>query len=90
MRMGNTINITGVTGASDLSCEVPAPTTQRRVRVYLVPADLVDDRYFISVTDAGCSEIIPPCRSLDTVLLVDFSQDADGRAVLNFQHPEVM
>lgn len=89
MQLGNHIELPGVRGAADLACDIDAPETSRRVKIYLVPEALSADRYYVSVIPAGALESVPPSRAKDTVLLADFSQDDDGEVTINFIHEEI-
>lgn len=74
-------------GLDVLDYTLPESTTTRRIRVYGVPAAVSADNYFISITDIGGVETIPPSRSRDTLRLVDFTLDAGGRAITHYIHP---
>lgn len=89
MRLGTQIELPGIQGAEDLSYTITAPTGSRRVKVYLVPSDISSDRYFISITDSGGTEIVPPSRAKDTVLLADFGQDESGKTTVHYINEEV-
>lgn len=89
MQIGNHLEIPGIRGADDLICNLPDTETGRKVKVYLVPDAVSADRYYISVTQVGALETIPPLRVKDTVLLVSFSQDGAGGTITHFLHEEV-
>jgi hypothetical protein len=89
MQLGNHIELPGIRGATNLVCDIPAPETSRRVKIYLVPETLSADRYYVSVIPAGARESVPPSRAKDTVLLADFSQDDEGNVTINFIHEEI-
>lgn len=87
--IGKTIQLPAMPGMGldALDYTLPAGTTTRRVRVYSVPAAVSADRYFISITDIGGIETVPPSRSRDTQRLADFSLDANDNATTHFIHP---
>jgi len=89
MQIGDHLEIPGVRGAADLVCDLPPAETTRRVKVYLVPESVSADRYFISITQIGAVESVPPSRSRDTVMLTDFSQDGTGGTTIHFVYEEV-
>ena len=89
MELGTNINLPGIRDAEDLIYTLSEPTTSRRVKIYFVPETVSADRYFISITQIGNVEIIPPCRSKDTILLADYSQDIDGNVIINYINKEV-
>ena len=79
MNLGTTINISGSDGAQDLNyTRLPESDQTRHIKVYLVPATVSQDRYYISITMPGGVEEIPPSRGRDTILLADFTLSEDG------------
>lgn len=89
MQIGNHLEIPGIRGVADLVCDLPPAETPRRVKVYMVPEALSADRYYISIAPIGAIEAMPPSRSRDTVMLVEFSQDGTDGTSIHFVHEEV-
>lgn len=77
MQIGTHIEIPGILGAVDLVYDLPVFTESRQVKIYLVPETISPDRYFISIQLPGGLKVIPPSRSKDTILLVDFQQESE-------------
>jgi len=89
MNLGKTIQLPGIRGAHDLDCAIPDSGKTRRVKVYQVPAAVSDDQYYVSITEQGATEDIPPCLGRDTLLLADYSLSGDGESTINYIHEEV-
>ncbi|MCD6346231.1 MAG: hypothetical protein J7L96_02295 [Bacteroidales bacterium] len=89
MELGTNINLPGIRGAEDLIYTLSEPTTARQIKIYLVPETVSADRYFITIKQSGAVEVIPPCRSKDTILLADYSQDTDDNVIVNYVNKEV-
>jgi hypothetical protein len=89
MQIGNHLEIPGIRGADDLICDLPDTETGRKVKAYLVPDAVSADRYYISIIPTGTRETVPPFRTRDTLLLIDFVQDNEGNININFIHEEI-
>lgn len=89
MEIGTSINLPGIKGVPALEYTLPEAETNRRVKVYQVPESVSADRYYISITQPGAVEIMPPSRGKDTLLLVDYSQDQAGEVTINYIHEGV-
>lgn len=68
---------------------LPASDWRRSVKVYAVPEDVSDTRYFVSATTPNEVEEVPPSLVSETVLLVHFTVLPDGETQLLFARPEV-
>ena len=90
MNLGITIEMPGIRGTQDLECSIPDSDTNRRVKVYLVPATVSRDRYYVSITMMGAVEKVPPSRGKDTLLLVDYSLFGSGETTINYINEEVL
>jgi len=89
MELGTNINLPGINGLQGLEHTLPEPETSRRVKIYQVPESVSADRYYVSITQPGAVEIMPPCRGKDTLLLVDYSQPQVGEVTINYINEEV-
>ena len=89
MELGINIKITGIRGATDLDCSIPESDQSRRVKLYLVPVAVSTDQYYISITMPGGTEIIPPCRGKDTLLLVDYHLSETEETTVNYINEEI-
>ena len=89
MELGINIKITGIRGATDLDCSIPESDQSRRVKLYIVPETVSPDGYYISITMPGGSEIIPPCRGKDTLLLVDYHLSETEETTVNYINEEI-
>ena len=89
MELGTNINLPGINGLQGLEHSLTEPEENRRVKIYLVPESVSADRYFISITQPGGVEIMPPCRGKDTLPLVDYSQSQAGEVKINYINEEV-
>lgn len=89
MELGTNINIAGINGLQGLEHTLPESETNRRVKIYQVPESVSADRYYISITQPGAVEIMPPSRGKDTLLLADYSQDQEGKVTINYINEEV-
>lgn len=91
MEIGNTIQLPEIPalGLPALNADLPASDSRREVKVYKVPESVSADQYFISVTEAGGVEEVPPSRSVHTTLLIRYTLGADGDVSVHFMHTEV-
>jgi len=89
MELGTNINLPGINGVQDLEHTLPEPETNRRIKIYQVPESVSADRYYISITQPGAVEIMPPSRGKNTLLLVDYSQNQKGKVAINYINEEV-
>jgi len=76
-------------GLDATSADLPASDLRREVKIYKVPAEVSTDQYYISITDAGGVEEVPPSRSKDNVLLCQYSLGADGDVSIKYLHEEL-
>lgn len=89
MKLGTQISIPGIRGVGDLYHILPDLDGRRRVKVWMVPENVSPDRYYISVTPVGATEVLPPSRAKNTLLLADFTQDNGGALTINYINEEV-
>ena len=89
MQIGINIQLPGIRGASNLDYTLPESNQLRKIKVYLVPVAISSDQYYISVTLPGGSEIIPPCRGKDTLLLADYHLSNTGEPTINYINEEI-
>ena len=89
MDLGTTIQLPGIHGAQDLNYTLPNSDQHRKIKVYLVPVAVSTDQYYISITIPGGSEIIPPCRGKDTLLLVDYHLSETEETTVNYINEEI-
>ena len=89
MQIGINIQLPGIHGASDLDYTLPESDQPRGIKTYLVPISVSDDQYYISITMPGGSEIIPPCRGKDTLLLVDYHLSETEETTVNYINEEI-
>ncbi len=91
MELGNHISMPEIPalGLGSLEADLPASDLRREVKIYKVPAAVSDDQYYISATEAGGSEVVPPSRSKHNTLLAQYTLGADGDVSISFIHEEV-
>ena len=89
MQIGINIQLPGIHGAGELDYTLPESNQLRKIKVYLVPVAISSDQYYISVTLPGGSEIIPPCRGKDTLLLVDYHLSETEETTVNYINEEI-
>ena len=89
MDLGTTIQLPGIHGAQDLNYTLPTSDQPRKIKVYLVPVSVSVDQYYISITMPGGSEIVPPCRGKDTLLLADYHLSDTGEPTINYVNEEI-
>ncbi len=91
MLLGINIHIPVIAGLGlgEFNHTLENSATSRRVKVFKVPEAVSVDRYFVSATEYGAVEVVPPSRVKNTVLLVDFDLDPDNRVTKRYIHPEV-
>ena len=89
MQIGIQIQLPGIRGASNLDYTLPESNQLRKIKVYLVPVSVSVDQYYISITIPGGSEIIPPCRGKDTLLLVDYHLSETEETTVNYINEEI-
>ena len=77
-------------GLDAISADLPDSELRRNVKIYSVPTAVSADRYFVSVSDAGGVEVVPPSRSKDNLLLADYTLASDGDVSVNYIHKEVL
>jgi hypothetical protein len=68
---------------------LPESGFRREVKIYKVPTELSETRYFVSVKEGAQPEEVPPSLIRETDLLVHFTIDASGQAQLIYGHPAV-
>ena len=89
MKIGIQIQLPGIRGASNLDYTLPDSDQSRKIRVYLVPVAVSTDQYYISITMPGGTEIMPPCRGKDTLLLADYHLSDTGEPTINYVNEEI-
>ena len=89
MQIGINIQLPGIHGAGDLDYTLPNSDQHRKIKVYLVPVSVSVDQYYISITMPGGSEIVPPCRSKDSLLLVDYHLSETEETTVNYINEEI-
>jgi len=91
MELGDVIQLPEIPalGLGSLNVTLPASDLRREVKVYKVPEVVSADKYYISVTEAGGVEEVPPSRSQDTLPLVHYDLSPDGESIVKFIHEEV-
>ena len=89
MDLGTTIQLPGIHGAQDLDSTLPTSDQPRKIKAYLVPTTVSADQYYISVTLPGGTEIMPPCRGKDTLLLADYHLSDTGEPTINYVNEEI-
>ena len=89
MKIGIQIQLPGIHGAQDLDSTLPTSDQPRKIKAYLVPTTVSADQYYISITIPGGSEIIPPCRGKDTLLLVDYHLSETEETTVNYINEEI-
>ena len=89
MQIGINIQLPGIHGAGELDYTLPNSDQHRKIKVYLVPVSVSVDQYYISITMPGGSEIIPPCRGKDTLLLVDYHLSETEETTINYIDEEL-
>jgi hypothetical protein len=77
-------------GLDAMSADLPESELRRNVKIYKVPPAVSADRYFVSVSDAGGVEVVPPSRSKDNLLLADYVLANNGDVSINYVHKEVL
>jgi hypothetical protein len=92
MNLGQHISIPAISslGLEAITAVLPDSSLRRRVKIYKVPLAVSADRYYITVTDAGGVEVVPPSRSKDNLMLVDYTLSSDGGFSINSIHKEVI
>lgn len=78
-----------VLGLPAMTADLPDSPLRREVKIYRVPESVSSDRYFISATEAGGAEVVPPSRSKDNLLLARYTLSPDGEASISYLHEEV-
>lgn len=91
MQLGNHISLPQIPalGLGALEVDLPASDLRRETKIYKVPTAVSDDQYYISATEAGGVEEVPPSRSRHNTLLVQYTLGADGDVSISFIHEEV-
>ena len=89
MQLEQTIRLSSVLGLTPLEYSVPESSGSRRIKIYTVPKAVSTDGYFIAITPAGATEIIPPSRGNSTTLLADYTLVGNGDTTIHFIHEEV-
>ena len=89
MQIGINIQLPGIHGAGELDYTLPNSDQHRKIKVYLVPVSVSVDQYYISITMPGGSEIVPPCRGKDTLLLADYHLSDTGEPTINYVNEEI-
>lgn len=72
-----------------MSADLPDSALRREVKIYKVPEIVSADQYFVSVTEAGGSEVVPPSRSKNTRLLARYTLGPDNETSIAYLHEEV-
>jgi hypothetical protein len=91
MQFGRQISMPEISalGLGAMEADLGASDLRRDVKIYKVPQSVSDDQYYISATEAGGIEEVPPSRSRDNILLVRYTLAADGDVSVQFIHKEV-
>lgn len=91
MQLGNYISLPEIPNLNlnAMDVNLPVSALRREVKIYKVPASVSVDNYFISITEAGGAEEVPPSRAKDTTLLVQYTLSTDGDASVKFIHKEL-
>lgn len=91
MQLGQQISIPAVSalGLDSMDADLGASDLRREVKIYQVPQPVSDDQYYISVTEAGGIEEVPPSRSRDNLLLARYDLGADGDVSVKYLHEEL-
>jgi hypothetical protein len=91
MQLGNHISLPEIPnlGLNAVDVDLPASDLRREVKIYKVPASVSADNYFISATEAGGVEEVPPSRAKDSLLLAQFTLGADRDVSVEFIHEEL-
>ncbi len=55
--------------------EIPDVDESETLKAYIVPTELSADRYYVSITQSGYTEVAPPSKSKDTLLVLNIKQD---------------
>lgn len=76
-------------GLPAFSHELEASDWRRSIKVYAVPEDVSETRYFVSETPPNEVEEVPPSLVLDTDLLAHFVVQPDGETFIVSVRPEV-
>ena len=76
-------------GLPPITADLPSSNLRRRVKIYKVPGNISSDHCYISVSDAGGIEAVPPSRSKDNVLLADYTLTSDNQTNINYIHKEL-
>ncbi|WP_439603651.1 hypothetical protein [Shinella sp.] len=76
-------------GLPAFSHELSDSDWRRSVKVYAVPEDVSETRYFVSATAPNEVDEVPPSLVSETVLLAHFTVLPDGETQLLFARPEV-
>jgi hypothetical protein len=88
MQLGQQISIAEIPGLGlgAMDADLGVSELRRDVKIYKVPTAVSEDRYYISVTDAGGIEQAPASRAKNTMLLAHYNLDAGGKATVYFIH----
>lgn len=91
MKIGQKIEIPGIPALQldPMSADLGTSALRRDVKVYKVPESVSADKYYISVTDAGEAEDVPPSRSKDNTLLLQYDLGADNAVSTKYMHKEL-
>lgn len=91
MELGNHISLPQVPdlGLGALEVDLPTSALRREVKIYKVPESVSSDQYFVTATEAGGAEVVPPSRSRDNLLLARYTLAPDGEAQIHFIRQEV-
>jgi len=91
MELGQYVSIPEipVLGLQAMEADLGTSEMRRDVKIYKVPQSVSDDQYYISATEAGGIEEVPPSRSRDNTPLAHYTLDSDGNTIVKYQHEEL-
>ena len=91
MEIGQKIKLKSIEslGLGPLDVDLGESGTTRNIKLWMVPEAVSEDKYFISVTEPGAIEELPPCKIKDAILLVHYRLDGEGSVDIKFIKEEV-
>ena len=91
MKIGQKISLEGIKefGLGPLEVDLGESSVNRDIKVWMVPKTICEDRYFISITEPGVPEELPPCKIKDASLLLHYKLDPEGNTDIVFIRKEV-
>jgi len=91
MELGKNISLPQIEslGLDAMEADLGDSALRREVKIYKVPQNVSDDKYYVSATEAGGVEEVPPSRSRDNLLLARYTLGADGDVSIKYLHKEL-